>query len=191
MSRLKGQQSQVRCHTCRHPRRVEMERLIARGASIPKVAEKFDVNSFALRRHWQTHVSDRARLEYAAGADLDKLNEVVVAENTSVLGHYATVRNKLYARLDAACEADDRINTCRLATVLHENFRDVARVTGELQKSPLMVQQNNYLAGDNARVIAAVVSAASPYPEAARAITAALRRLEAADQPLLEHPGAE
>ena len=169
-----------------------MERLIARGASIPKVAEKFDVNSFALRRHWQTHVSQEARCEYLVGTGVDKLGELVVEENTSVLTHYAGVRARLYRHLDAAGEANDRINIDRLAGRLHENLHHVSRITGELQRSPLLMQQNNIIGGDNARVIAAIVSAVSPYPEARLAVAQALRRLEAADQPvLLEQSSAE
>lgn len=179
MAREPGQQSGVRCLTCQHPRRPEIERLIARGASIPKVAAKFGLGSFAVRRHMKAHVSPEARAEYLAGAEVDKLGELVVKENTSCLDHYATVRAKLYAHLDAACAADDRVNTCRLAAVLHENFRDVARITGELQRSPLLVQQNNIINHpDNARVIAAIVAAVAPFEEARVAVAQALRRLE-------------
>jgi hypothetical protein len=192
VSRLKGQQNQVRCHTCKHPRRVEMERLIARGASIPKVAEKFAVNSFALRRHMQSHVSPEARAEYLVGATADTLGELVIEENTSVLTHYAGIRSRLYRHLDAAGEANDRLNIDRLAGRLHENLHHVSRITGELQRSPLLVQQNNFLSHpDTARTIAAIVSAVAPFPEARIAVVQALRRLERTDQPALEHSGAE
>jgi hypothetical protein len=114
---------------------VEIERLICRGASVLSVAKKFGLSNFAIGRHMHAHVSPEARAEYLVGAGVEKLGELVTHESTSCLNDYATVRAKLYARLEAACTADDRINTCRLATVLHENFRDVARITGELQRS--------------------------------------------------------
>jgi hypothetical protein len=135
----------------------------------------------------QAHVSAEARAEYIAGAEIEHLDELVTRENTSCLDHYALVRSKLYRHLDAAGEANDRINIDRLAGRLHENFRDVSRLTGELQRSPLLLQQNNYLSDpNNARIIAAVVSAVSPYPEARAAVALALRRL---DQPVLEASG--
>ena len=192
MARKPGQQKGVRCITCQSPHRVTIERLICRGASTVKVAAKYGLNSFAVRRHMQAHCSPEARAEYCVGADVEKLGELVVHENTSVLDHFATVRAKLYARLEAACTADDRVNTCRLATVLHDNFNAVARITGELQRSPLLVQQNNFLSHpDTARTIAAIVSAVAPYEQARIAVAQALRRLEQADQPvLLEHSSA-
>jgi hypothetical protein len=63
---------------------------------------------------------------------------------------------------------------------LHQNLTAVATLTGKLQRSPLFaLQQNNFLAHpDTTRTIAAIVGAVSHYPDAARAVTAALRRLE-------------
>ena len=192
MARLKGQQQGVRCLTCQHPRRVEIERLICRGASIKKVAQKHDLNPFAVRRHMHAHVSPEARAEYLVGADIEKLGELVVEETGSVLTHYAAIRARLYRHLDAAGEANDKINIDRLAGRLHENLHHVSRITGELQRSPLLVQQNNFLSHpDTARTIAAIVSAVAPFPEARIAVAQALRRLEQADQPALEHSGAE
>ena len=68
-----------------------------------------------------------------------------------------------------------------LAGRLHENFRDCGRLTGELQRGPLLNIQNNVLINpDYARAIARIVSAVSPYPEAREAVIAALRDLDTA-----------
>jgi hypothetical protein len=64
---------------------------------------------------------------------------------------------------------------------LHENFRDCGRLTGELQRGPLLNIQNNVLINpDCTRAIARIVSAVAPYPEAREAVIAALRDLDAA-----------
>jgi hypothetical protein len=64
---------------------------------------------------------------------------------------------------------------------LHENFRDCGRLTGELQRGPLLNIQNNVLINpDCTRAIARIVSAVAPYPEAREAVVAALRDLDAA-----------
>lgn len=183
MARLKGQTT-GKCLTCKDPRRVEIERLICRGASTMSVARRFQLSHFAVRRHMHAHVSPEARAEYLVGAGIEKLGELVTQESASCLDHYTIIRAKLYARLEAASAADDRINTCRIATVLHENLRDTARITGELQRSPLMQVQNNIINNpDNARIIAAIVAAVAPFAEARIAVAQALRRLE---QPLIE-----
>jgi hypothetical protein len=68
-----------------------------------------------------------------------------------------------------------------LAGRLHENFRDCGRLTGELQRGPLLNVQNNILVNpDYATAIARIVSAVAPYPEAREAVIAALRDLDAA-----------
>ena len=53
--------------------------------------------------------------------------------------------------------------------------------TGELQRGPLLNVQNNILVNpDYTRVIARIVSAVAPYPEAREAVIAASRDLDAA-----------
>ena len=68
-----------------------------------------------------------------------------------------------------------------LAGRLHENFRDCGRLTGELQRGPLLNIQNNVLVNpDYTRTIARIVSAVAPYSEARDGVIAALRDLDSA-----------
>src|SRR5205814_10327894 len=54
------------------------------------------------------------------------------------------------------------------------------RLTGELQRGPLLNIQNNVLVNpDYTRAIARIVGAVAPYPEAREAVIAALRDLDA------------
>jgi len=63
----------------------------------------------------------------------------------------------------------------------YENFRDCGRLTGELQRGPLLNIQNNVLVNpDYTRAIARIVSAVAPYPEAREAVITALRDLDSA-----------
>jgi hypothetical protein len=63
---------------------------------------------------------------------------------------------------------------------LHENLRDSGRLTGELQRGPLLNIQNNVLVNpDYSKAIARIVSAVAPYPEVRQAVIAALRDLDA------------
>ena len=60
----------------------------------------------------------------------------------------------------------------------------VGRLTGELQRGPLLNIQNNLLVNpDYTRAIARLVSAVAPYPEAREAVIAALRDLDAESSP--------
>ncbi len=84
-------------------------------------------------------------------------------------------------RGSAASEIGDGNALALLAGRLHENLRDCARLTGELQRGPLLNIQNNVLVNpDYSRAIARIVSAVAPYPEAREAVIAALRNLDGA-----------
>jgi hypothetical protein len=162
---------------------VRIERLLAAGGSIKGTARKFDIEYYALRRHWINHVSPEARAMYIAGtgASKDQLESVVADETLALIDHYRIVRSALYRSLGAASEVGDNNSPALLAGRLHENFRDCGRLTGELQRGPLLNIQNNVLVNpDYTRAIARIVSAVAPYPEAREAVIAALRDLDAA-----------
>ena len=97
-----------------------------------------------------------------------------------MVDHYRITRSGLYRAFSAACEAGDGSVLAMLAGRLHENFHDCGRLTGELQRGPLLNIQNNVLVNpDYSRAIARIVSAVAPYPEARQAVIAALRDLDA------------
>src|ERR1700745_2428778 len=172
-----------RCQGCNHPERVRIERFLAAGSSIKGAARKFTIDYHALRRHWTNHVSAEARASYVAGAGAtkDQLEEFVADESLGVIDHYRILRGALYKGFSAAAELADGNATALLAGRLHENFRDCGRLTGELQRGPLLNIQNNVLVNpDYTRAIARIVSAVAPYPEARDAVIAALRDLDAA-----------
>jgi len=105
----------------------------------------------------------------------------VADETLALIDHYRIVRGALYKGFGAAAELGDGNSLVLLASRLHENFRDCVRLTGELQRGPLLNVQNNILVNlDYTRVIARIVSAVAPYPEARDAVVAALRDLDAA-----------
>ena len=181
MARQRGSRT-GRCQGCNHLERVRIERLLAAGGSIKGVARKFAIDYHALRRHWRNHVSAEARAAYIAGAGAtkDQLEELVADESLALIDHYRIVRGALYKGFSAASELGDGNSLALLAGRLHENFRDCGRLTGELQRGPLLNIQNNVLINpDCTRAIARIVSAVAPYPEAREAVIAALRDLDA------------
>ena len=185
MARQKGSRT-GRCQGCNHPERVRVERLLAAGASIQGAARKFAIDYHALRRHWRNHVSAEARAGYIAGggATKDQLEEIAADESLALIDHYRIVRGTLYKRFGAAAELGDGNSLALLAGRLHENFRDCGRLTGELQRGPLLNIQNNVLINpDYTRAITRIVSAVAPYPEAREAVIAALRDLDTASAP--------
>ena len=144
-----------------------------------------------MRRHWINHVSPEARAAYIAGtgATKNQHEEIVADESLALIDHYRIIRGGLYKGFGAASELGDGNSLALLAGRLHENLRDCGRLTGELQRGPLLNIQNNVLVNsDYAKAIARIVSAVAPYPEAREAVIAALRDLDAtsAPTPMLE-----
>src|SRR6516165_2362322 len=185
MARQKGSRT-GHCQGCNHLERVRIERLLAAGASITGAARKFEIDYHALRRHWINHVSAEARATYIAGAGVakDQLEEMVADESLALIDHYRIVRGALYKGMSAASEVGDNNALALLSGRLHENFRDCGRLTGEVQRGPLLNIQNNVLVNpDYSQAIARFVSAVAPYPEARDAVIAALRDLDAASTP--------
>src|SRR5690242_9989844 len=110
-----------------------------------------------------------------------KHRQIAADETLALTDHYRIVRGALYKGFGAASEVGDGNSLAFLAGRLHENFRDCGRLTGELQRGPLLNVQNNILVNpDYTRVIARIVSAVAPYPEARAAVIAALRDLDTA-----------
>ena len=187
MARQRGSRT-GRCQGCNHVERVRIERLLSAGGSIKGAARKFEIDYHALRRHWINHVSAEARATYIAGAGVakDQLEEVVADESLALIDHYRIVRGALYKGMSAASEVGDNNALALLSGRLHENFRDCGRLTGELQRGPLLNIQNNVQVNpDYTQAIARIVSAVAPYREARDAVIAALRDLEAVCTPAL------
>jgi len=93
------------------------------------------------------HVSAEARATYVAGAGAtkDQLDAIVADESSALVDHYRIVRCGLYKGFTAAAELGDSNSLALLSGRLHENFRDCGRLTGELQRCPLLNIQNNIL----------------------------------------------
>ena len=83
--------------------------------------------------------------DFAAAATKDELEQIIADESLGLVDHYRIVRGALYKGFSAAAELGDGNAVALLAGRLHENFRDCGRLTGELQRGPLLNIQNNVL----------------------------------------------
>lgn len=189
MTRRTGPNGQ--CRACQHVERARIELLLASGASIRSVAKKFDVEYFCLRRHWQKHVSDERKGRLVLGpVQREALAARVSEESESVLDHFKAVRAGLYQLYQGALEAGDRNGGALLAGRLHENLNSLARLTGELAQSPLVIQQttNILISREVVFLQAAILRALVQYPEARIAVIREFREFESrTPPPVIEH----
>jgi len=142
------------------------------------ISQKFGVSHDAVGRHWRNHVAEETRSALVAGTlkagvDLEKL---VIEESTGVLEAFQIVRGGLYQLYAAAVEMGDRNGGALLAGRLHENLRDVARLTGQLQQhmAPSVVN-NIVIHAVFADVEAGLIRILQPHPDIMRQVIALFR----------------
>jgi hypothetical protein len=178
-----------RCQVCRHDERWRIELLRAGGASLESLATKFGVDRDAIWRHWQNHVTDEMKAGYLCGpAELATLAERAAIEGDSVIDYLRLCRTTLVGQLAAMSEAGDGRGAAFVAGQLTRTLEAIARVTGELgdlARSTVNIHGNLQMTLANSpafvRAQTAMMRALTGFPDARRAVAAALRDLDAAD----------
>jgi transposase-like protein len=192
MPARKGQPSGT-CTICAHLERVRAELLLAGGASIHSVARKFGVSYHALRRHWIAHVDEARRTNLRLGpVSRQALASRVSEESQSVLDHLNVAKAAIYQMLDAALNAGDRVGVAMLVGRLHENLREVARLTGLLAQSPLIqhntINNNLYTSPEFTRLRTGLLQLGRDHPQIRPDLIAMLKRLDAEPAAILAEP---
>lgn len=182
-----------RCGVCAHADRTRIELLLAGGASQKSVGDKFGLSKDSIHRHWHGHVTEERKAALMLGpVQVQALAAKVAEESESVIDHHKATRAGLLQLYATALEAGDKSTGALLAGRLTEVNNSIARITGELSKSPL-IQNNTQInftsAPEFAKFQADLVRVLSAYPDAYQAVLAEFQRLEAEATPLpaLEH----
>jgi hypothetical protein len=178
-----------KCALCQHPERQRMELLCAGGATMRSVSAKFGVNRESLRRHYALHVDAERKVALLLGpVQRAHLASHLAEESTSVIDHYRAVRSGLYSLYDAAVTAGDRTGGALVAGRLLTCLDSMARITGQLAQSPLIVNntQNVFFNDPGfARFQSQLVAALRPFPEARAAILREFEKLDAPTVPTI------
>lgn len=161
-----------RCRVCGHPDRVRIELLLASGAGQKSVGDKFGLSKDSVFRHWHGHVSQERRAALLLGpAQVQALAAKVAEESESVLDHHKAVRAGLYAGFVAALEAGDRNSIGLLGGRLKDLNDSIAKMTGQLASSPLVVNNSLTLIMESPQVqqlFDEVVQVLAPSPRHCR-----------------------
>lgn len=171
------------CSVCAHLERWRMEMLLAGGASVRAVAEKFGVGYHSVWRHWHRHVDDDRKAALVTGPiKLSEIADRAANENASLLDHLLMVRNTLFRRL-AICEiAGDNTGVSTIAGRVLECLKVWAQVTGELARVGTTINNNQlnlFISPQWAEVQSVLVKTLAPFPDARRAVIEAFRGIEA------------
>lgn len=166
------------------------ESLLSNGGRLKVIARQFNLNPYALRRHW-LGVSDsrKAYLRFGTRLSHEALQARVADERLASLDHLTLARNMLHKSLMLAFSAGDHGLVANLARAVAENVERAARMTGEWKdhQSPTSVTNNVAILAmpGVAGVISGIVAALSRHPEARMQV---VRYLREADTPALPPP---
>ncbi|MCF8475742.1 MAG: hypothetical protein K9G60_01835 [Pseudolabrys sp.] len=164
---------------CDHPERPRLEMQRAAGVPLSTLAKHYKLGRSAIHRHWQNHVSDKAKATYLAGpSELAELHARAAAEGASVLDYLKIVRNSLSSAMADASALGDPRAVAQVGTALVGCLEKLGKITGEVAN----------LSGGNtfniafmqspewASLQADIITALAPHPAALADVVAMLRR---------------
>jgi hypothetical protein len=150
------------------------------GVSAPVLAARFECSKFSIIRHAKAHLSpaQRAALLSAtkpSAIDLDKLR---VTESEGLLHALVGQRARLHSLAETAASFGDTKGAVAAENAIQGNLSLVARLLGQLATHHNVTHTSFLISPDYLRLRQALIAAVRPFPEAARAIAAALFGLE-------------
>ena len=180
--------SEPSCRCCAHPERARIDYLIASGATRRAVAAKFNVSADSVERHARRHISDEFRASVRLGPfkSEDELRALIAENSTSVVENLRAVQGMLSARLLIAYEAGADLALVSLTREMLRVLDMRARISRELAPPKSTVVNNVFAIPAVMDLQATLMRTLANYPEANRAVIAALREIEERSPPLIE-----
>jgi hypothetical protein len=162
-----------------HVDRARIERDLALGRPLARIAKKYGVSITAAFRH-KRKLPPQLKAALAAHAlrpaeDLEKLR---MEESEGLLGHLAAQRARLLISQDAAMEAEQFGLVAQLASGVHRNIELVGRYLGEFAQHSVQTTVSILIAPEYLDLRAALLRALAPYGDARRAVAATLHQVE-------------
>jgi hypothetical protein len=162
------------CTVCVHPERDEIDAAIVGPESNRSIAGRFSLSESSLQRHAAAHVSEA--LARIASNRVDESNRSLLARLEALVG-------RVEAILDQA-EQSGKVTTALSAVrELRSLLELLGKATGELKPDGAITVVNLATSPDWLELRAAILGALGPYPEAQRAVLAALSGAMISAQP--------
>jgi len=137
-----------RCSICQLGREgtidlLHIEKLLADGARMRPVGEKFGINWYALRRHWLgVSAEQKNYLKFGSKLSREALTAAADEERLCTIDHLRVIRVGLHRTFQKAVEVGDFHAVANLARALDDNVERGARLTGEWKDEPRTVTNN-------------------------------------------------
>lgn len=157
------------CTICTHRKRAEIDEALGSQAAILRIAKQFKVGRMALTRHRDQHL----RADVLAAAAARQVSEVV-GRGASVLDRLEALDTRMAEIIDEAMLQADKSNAVRAIREMRGLVELRAKLTGELKDGAGQVTNINITHNDFRTLQVGIVAALEPYPEAKRAVLAAM-----------------
>jgi len=187
------------CSICSHSERLEIDRLLLRGESYRKIAERFGLSMGSISRHREAHIGTdlrdvrevmiQAREEALAeikgevkARDMEEVKAEVITEARGVIAsrlelckdHFDQLR-VLRERAAIALEKAEGSENHKIALQAIRELRELVRLWGELEGKLQSQPQINILVNPEwLQLRTIIVTALRPHPEALEAVLEAL-----------------
>lgn len=171
----------VACSVCAHKARHQIDVGLTHGVSHRVLGGRFGLSHDAIGRHAANHLSPVQRAAILAARkpteiDLDALR---VSESEGLLCQLVAQRARLQTHSELAAELGDVRGAVSAEAGIISNLTLVAKLLGQLVNVHDVRHTSILISSDYLALRQAIVAALRPYPDAARAVGAALHRLEA------------
>jgi len=171
----------AKCTVCAHERRHQIDIGLVHQVAARVLAERFGLSKDSIHRHAANHLTPAMRAAILAARkpseiDLDALR---ADESEGLLAGLVGQRARLLVKADFAAELGDVKGSVAAENAILANYTLVGKLLGQLTQTIDVRHTNLLVSPDYLRLRSALVTALRPFPEAARAVGAALHRLEA------------
>jgi hypothetical protein len=162
-----------------HVDRARIERDLALGRPLARIAKKYGVSVAAAHRH-KKKLPPQLKAALAAhalkpGEDLEKLR---IEESENILGNLAAQRARLLISQDVCLESEQFGLVAALASQVHRNIELVGKYLGEFASHSTQTTISILVTPEYLDLRAALLRALAPYGEARQAVAAALHQVE-------------
>jgi hypothetical protein len=181
----------------KHPDRAAIERDLAIGLPVRRLAKKYGLGKDALHRH-RKKLPPQLKAAMAAqalrpGVDLEQLR---ITESEGLLVHLAAQRAKLLLWQDACASSEQFQVASAISAQVHRNLELVGKYLGEFAVHHVTANVSMLISPEYLELRSTLLRALQPYPEARAAVVEAIHRLEAkaaqqAPQPVQALPAPE
>lgn len=166
---------------CRSKNRALIEIGLVAGTPLRTLAARFELSHFAIGRHGRAHLPAQARAAILAAQRPEAIDLEALRRNESegLLGQLVAQRARLLQMSIAALESGDVHTMVKAEAAIGANIALGAKLTGQLVQLHDVRHTSILLTPDYLRLRQALIEALRAFPEAARAVGAALHGLEA------------